>query len=106
MNDDQNRIWQYLQNNAVGKNNKKTTSQIRDACFLASGGPTNEYVRELVRGMIIDHSCCIGSLMWSGGYWIINSENELNEVINSLQNRANSIHRRVDAIRRNWDERE
>jgi hypothetical protein len=63
MNDEQLQIWQYLRDNAIGKSNRKTTSEIRDACFLESGGPTNEHIRDLVRDMIFNHGCCIGSMM-------------------------------------------
>ncbi|MDR2084650.1 MAG: hypothetical protein LBP67_06620 [Bacteroidales bacterium] len=53
--------------------------------------------------MIFNHGCCIGSMMWSGGYWIINSEDELNEVVKSLYDRANSINERAKAIIENWE---
>ncbi len=105
MNEEQQQIWQYLQNNAIGRNNRKTTSEIRDDCFLESGGPTNEHVRDLVRDMIFDHGCCIGSLMWDGGYWIINDEDELDEVVDSLRSRANSINERADMLIQNWGNR-
>jgi hypothetical protein len=104
MNDEQQQIWQYLQNNAMGDSCRKTTSEIRDACSLESGGVTNEHIRDLVRDMILNHGCCIGSN--SNGCWIINSEEELNEVIDSLRDRANSINERAEALIQNWENRE
>lgn len=53
----------------------------------------------LLTEMILHHRCCIGSLMWDSGYWIIQNEDELNQVCESLENRANSIYGRANAIR-------
>jgi hypothetical protein len=101
MNEEQEQIWQYLQDNAVGQDNRKTTSEIRDACFLESGGPTNEHVRDLCREMIHNYGCCIGSD--SSGYWIIDSSEELDEVVESLRERADAINERADALIENWN---
>lgn len=51
MNKEQLRIWDYLNQNAIGYNNRKSSSEIRDALNLASSGPTNEHVRYLIRGL-------------------------------------------------------
>ncbi len=40
--------------------------------------------------------------MWNSGYWIIQNENELNQVCQSLENRADSICGRANALRQNW----
>lgn len=74
MNDEQQSIWVYLSQNAIGFENRKSSSEIRDALSLESGGPTNEHVRDLIRDMIFNHGCLIGSLMFRKGYWIIQSE--------------------------------
>ena len=42
MNDEQQGIWDYLNPNAIGYNNRKSSSEIRDALNLKSGGTTNE----------------------------------------------------------------
>lgn len=102
MNEEQQRIFQYLNQNAQGYDNRKTSTEIRDACMLESGGATNEHVRDLIKGMILNHNCCIGSYMWLNGYWIILNEEELGLAVNSLLRRANSIQRRADALRRNF----
>lgn len=54
--------------------------------------------------MILNHRCCIGSLMWNSGYWIIQDEEELDRVCESLENRANSIVERANALRENWQQ--
>ncbi len=102
MNEEQLRIFAYLSASALGFANRRTSSDIRDNCQLDSGGVTNEHVRDLIRDMILNHNCCIGSLMWQNGYWIIQNEEELNRVCESLENRANSIQERAEALRRNF----
>jgi len=38
----------------------------------------------------------------ANGYWIIQTEDELNNVCESLENRADSIRSRAIALRNNW----
>lgn len=102
MNSEQIAIFNYLNANALGCQNRKSSTEIRVSLNLESGGVTNEYVRDLIRDMILNHGCCIGSLMWDSGYWIIQNEQELNQVCESLENRAESIRDRANALRRNW----
>lgn len=102
MNDEQVLIWNYLFQNAIGYDQRKTSTQIREACHLESGGPTNEHIRDLIRDMILVHRCCIGSLMWRNEFWIIQTEGELDRVARSLEVRANATLRRAQALRNNW----
>lgn len=67
MNEEQRRILDYLNNNAIGYANRKSSTEIRDALNLDSEGPTNEHVRDLIRDMIFNHGCLIGSLMLEKG---------------------------------------
>jgi hypothetical protein len=105
MNEEQQRILNYLNQNAIGYSQRRSSEEIRTNCGLESGGVTNEHVRELIRDMIVNHNCCIGSLMWVRGFWIINTEEELNRVTESLRRRANSIAERADQLRTNWENR-
>lgn len=105
MNDEQSAILSYLRENALGYDNRKTSTQIREELNLESGGVTNEHVRELIRDLIFSHNACIGSLMWENGYWIIQTEEELNRVCDSLENRADAIKKRATALRNNWNNR-
>lgn len=105
MNDEQSAILSYLRENALGYDNRKTSTQIREELNLESGGVTNEHVRELIRDLILSHNACIGSLMWGNGYWIIQTEDELNRVCESLENRADAIINRAAALRNNWNNR-
>lgn len=103
MSNEQIEIFEYLSTNALGYENRKSSTQIREELNLESGGVTNEHVRDLIRDMILNHNACIGSLMWKSGYWIIQTEEELNTVCESLENRADSIISRTTALRNNWN---
>jgi len=103
MNEEQQRIWEYLNQNAVGYDNRISSSEIRDALNLESGGPTNEHVRNLIRNMIFNHACLIGS--FRRGYWIITNEDELEMVIDDLNSRADGVRERANALQQNWDNR-
>ena len=102
---EQQRILEYLNQNAVGYDNRKSSSEIRDVLSLESGGPTNEHVRDLIRDMIFNHGCLIGSLMFRKGYWIIVSEHELEMVITHLNSRADGVRNRAIALQENWGNR-
>lgn len=106
MNNEQQRILDYLNQNAIGYNNRKSSTEIRDTLNLESGGPTNEHVRDLIREMIFDHGCLIGSLMFKKGYWIIVNEQELEMVINQLNSRAHGVIERANVLQQNWDNRD
>ena len=102
MNEEQRTIFEYLNTHALGYSNRKSSTQIREELNLESGGVTNEHVRGLIRDLILNHNVCIGSLMWKDGYWIIQTEEELNSVCRSLENRADSIRDRAMALRNSW----
>ncbi|MCF6271454.1 MAG: hypothetical protein L3J41_17220 [Melioribacteraceae bacterium] len=106
MNNEQQRILDYLNQNAIGYDNRKSSTEIRDALNLESGGPTNEHVRGLIRDMIFNHGCLIGSLMFRKGYWIIVNEQELERVINHLNSRADGVRERANVLQQNWDNRD
>lgn len=103
MTTEQELIWNYLRSNAQGYGNRKSSTEIRDNCGLPAGDATNVYVRNLITEMIIYYGCCIGSLMWESGYWIIQNEEELNRVCESLESRASSIYSRAESLRKNWN---
>lgn len=104
MNEEQNRIFNYLNNYAKGYDQRKTSTEIKNACGLDSGGVTNEHVRDLIRDMILNHNCCIGSMMWVDGYWIIQTKGELDMVINSLKKRSEGLNRRIISLQNNFKE--
>lgn len=105
MDEEQQRIVNYLTANAVGYANRKTSTEVRNNCYLPSGGPTNEHIRDLIRDLILNHGYCIGSTNYGNGYWIIESEEELNLSTDNLQRRAEGVIRRKNALRSNWENR-
>lgn len=104
MNEEQRRIWNYLNQHARSHENIKSSDEIRNELNLESGGPTNEHPRDLIRDMILNHNCCIGSN--NIGYWVITNEGELNGVVASLTDRANRVLERATALQRNWENRD
>ena len=52
MKEEQRQIWNYLNERALGHENRKSSDEIRDELNLESGGPTNEHIRDLIRDMI------------------------------------------------------
>ena len=103
MNNEEQLVLDYLEENAQGEANKKTSDEIQRALSLPTGGRTNEYTREIIRSLIINHNAVIGSD--SRGYWIIQNEEELQNVIGSLNSRAQEIQERATALQRNWRNR-
>ena len=103
MNEEQRQVWNYLNERALGHENRKSSDEIRDELNLESGGPTNEHIRDLIRELILTFSCCIGSD--NSGYWVITNEEELNGVVTSLVDRANGVMERARALERNWENR-
>ena len=104
MNEEQSRIWNYLNQRAQGHENSKSSDEIKDELNLESGGPTNEHIRDLIRDMILNHNCCVGSD--NSGYWVIINDEELQDVVTSLKDRANGVLERARALERNWENRD
>ena len=104
MNEEQRLTWDYLNQHARGHENHKSSNEIRDELGLESGGLTNEHVRDLIRDMILNHNCCIGSD--KSGYWVLTNKEELKEVVTSLRKRATEVSKRADALERNWENRD
>lgn len=102
MNEEQIRVFDFLNHNAIGYNNRKTSTDIRVNCELESGGVTNEHVRDIIRDLILVYGCCIGSIMWQDGYWIIQTLEELDMATKSLEQRASGVLRRAEALRANF----
>jgi hypothetical protein len=95
-------VLNYLTENASGYDNRKSSEEIKQVCNLNAGGPTNDHIREIVRNLVNNHGCCIGSISWDRGYWIIETDAELKRVTDSLESRANKILDRAEILRTNW----
>ena len=66
-------------------------------------GNTNEPTRGLISECILDDKYPIGSC--SHGYFLIDSEDELNEVVASLRSRIDGIEARIASLREGWTRR-
>ncbi len=104
MNQEQQSILQYLQTNANGQGNKKTSGTISNALNIPGGGLTNEHVRDLITDMIVQ-GCLIGSESGpNGGYWIINNRQECLDVIGDLHHRAQEVIDRASRLKQFWNQ--
>lgn len=97
MNNEKERVLEYLRREALGNSNKKKTYEIRDNLNLDSGGATNEHIRDL----IFQYDVCIGSSR--DGYWVIQTEEELENVCKDLEERADATRNRAEKLRSNWN---
>jgi hypothetical protein len=82
-----------------GKANALYSGVIRAEAGLP-GGRTEEVVRDTIKALIYDEGVPIGSC--SRGYYIIETDEELEEVAGDLQNRADGCISRANQIRQNW----
>src|SRR4030042_4323166 len=87
-----------------GKANSKHAPQLEHSLGMDIGH-TQEPTRDLIRDAIVSRDYPIGSLPRSG-YFLIDTEDELNEVVSNLQGRIDGLQRRIDALRRGWQRRQ
>jgi len=66
-------------------------------------GRTNEPTRQLITECILNDKYPIGSS--NSGYFLIDSEDELDSVIDSLESRIRGLRNRIDALRQGWQMR-
>lgn len=86
-----------------GKTNALTGTELEESLGMPVGN-TNEPTRGLTAECILNEEIPIGSN--GHGYFIIDSAQELDEVVASLQSRIDGIERRIEALRRGWARRE
>ena len=67
-------------------------------------GNTNEPTRGLIADCINNNNYPIGSC--NKGYFLIDSQEELDEVVASLQSRIDGIKNRIEALKTGWKKRE
>jgi hypothetical protein len=73
----------------IGKRNAKKTDKLQQETGIKKTGRMQEYVRAIIRELI-NEGLPIGSLP-KCGYWIIENEKELEEVIKNLNSRTSGI---------------
>lgn len=107
MTQEQKKIWAYLARYAKGEDRKKTSAHIRTTLGLPAGDATNKLIRSAIRALVVKHGKCIGSVAnrYGNGYWVIEDEDQLDAAVANLENRANTIHKRVRLLEKNFRSR-
>jgi hypothetical protein len=94
MNREQQLIWDYLLENALGKSNAKPISEVARNIGVPPKGTNNDDVRAWIKEMVINHGRPIGTIQ--KGAFIILTDDEREEAAQFVE-REN----RADAVRRN-----
>ena len=85
-----------------GAENAKNADIIEGDLGMDSGR-TNEPTRQLITECILNDKYPIGSA--STGYFLIDSEDELDDVVSSLEGRIQGLRNRIDALMEGWHRR-
>ena len=88
----------YLKTNCVGKEKAEKSPKIRTMCALPAS-QTEEIVREMIRELLED-GVPIGSC--AKGYFVIETLEELTEVVEGLRSRIQGIETRIGLISHNF----
>jgi len=67
-------------------------------------GHTQEPTRDLIRDAIVNHGIPIGSTT-QDGYFLIDTQEELDETTTTLEQRIDGLRNRIDGLRRGWQRR-
>ena len=86
-----------------GKNNAKHADMIAKALDM-DVGKTHDPTRDLIRTAIIDEGFPIGSTP-QVGFFLIDSEDELKEVIKGFEQRIEGLQKRIEALNAGWERR-
>ena len=91
MNNDQQRIWDYLIINALGKANAKHIEVIANELGFPPHGTNNDDVRGLIKDMVMNHGRQIGT--HTTGAFVILNDQEREEAARYVErrNRARSV---------------
>jgi len=86
----------------VGKSSARTGTDLEESLEMPVGN-TNEPTRGLIADCITNDEYPIGSN--SNGYFLIDSDQELQEVVDSLNSRIAGIQSRIAALQKGWNRR-
>jgi hypothetical protein len=87
-----------------GKANSKHASDLEKNLDMDEGH-TQEPTRDLIRDAIMNYRIPIGSTP-RDGYFLINTEEELKEVVDNLKQRIRGIDDRIEGLRDGWRRRQ
>jgi hypothetical protein len=98
MTTEQERIWQYLVENALGIANAIKIEDIATAIGVSPHGTNNDDVRGWIKDMVVRHSKPIGTCK-NGAFIILNDdEREIAAKFVERNNRANAVRRNGNYI--------
>ena len=86
-----------------GLRNAQKASQLEGELKMDIGH-TQEPTRDLIRSAIVEHDIPIGSTR--NGYFLIDDEAELSQVIGGLQRRIDGLQNRKDGLSNGWQRRQ
>jgi len=88
----------------IGKANAVKVRDFEQAIGNLPAGTNNDQTRREVNDAIMNHEIPIGSNS-QHGYWLINSDQECDEVLESLNNTAEKYRQKAEHIRNGWNRR-
>lgn len=86
-----------------GLGNAQNASQLENKLQM-DVGHTQEPTRDLIRSAIVEHDIPIGSTR--NGYFLIDDEAELSQVIGGLQRRIDGLQNRINGLSNGWERRQ
>jgi len=88
----------------VGKNNAQKVATFEQAIGNQNTGTNSDQTRREVKSAIHDHDIPVGSNSHAG-YWLIDSDQECQEMIDRLNSTIADCTAKRDAIARGWQKR-
>jgi hypothetical protein len=85
-----------------GSSNPQTANSLHNS-LNTNPGNTDEPTRDLIRDAVINQNIPVGSN--SSGYFLIDSEQELDDVVTSLESRIQGLQDRINSLRSGWQKR-
>lgn len=80
-------IYGYLKENAVGYENRIKSNKLMEEFVIATNDTLRSYIQEIRQSCILQKIVC-SQAGNNGGYWIATSEEEVEETLKHLYNRA------------------
>lgn len=80
-------IYGYLKENAVGYENRIKSNKLMEEFGIATNDTLRSYIQEIRQSCILQKIVC-SQAGNNGGYWIATSEEEVEETLRHLYNRA------------------
>lgn len=80
-------IYNYLKENAVGYENRIKSNKLMEKFEIATNDTLRSYIQEIRQSCILQKIVC-SQAGNNGGYWIATSEEEVEETLRHLYNRA------------------